>query len=249
MTRFLMLTLYAPTSSWGDIAVGETRDTWDRPSRSAVLGLIAAAKGLERADQQAHEDLDASVGVAVRLDAPGRALDDYHTAQTAPSSVIRRLVNPTRKQALEAGKPETILSRRYYRTDALATAALWNKPNASVSLAEIEQALRQPAFVLFAGRKANALGLPLDPQCLEAPTLAQAFLARAPLPKQMAGELSGLKPRDGWGREVMMDPSPDMNSGLVVNRRVLRRDAQPHRVRWQFSERVVDVGYLPEGSA
>ena len=30
MTGFLLFTLYAPLASWGEIAVGETRGSWDR---------------------------------------------------------------------------------------------------------------------------------------------------------------------------------------------------------------------------
>ena len=71
MTEFLLLTLYAPLASWGDIAVGEVRGSWDRPSRSAVLGLVAAALGVDRADQAAHDALDVGYGVAVRQDAAG----------------------------------------------------------------------------------------------------------------------------------------------------------------------------------
>ncbi|HEV2643569.1 MAG TPA: CRISPR-associated protein Cas5, partial [Candidatus Elarobacter sp.] len=78
MTDFLLFTLYAPLSSWGDIAVGEMRGTWDRPSRSAVLGLVAAALGLLRDDQAAQEALDGGFGVATRLDASGAPSADYH---------------------------------------------------------------------------------------------------------------------------------------------------------------------------
>lgn len=46
--RFLTATLYAPTGSFGDIAVGERRGTERRPTRSALLGLLGASLGIER---------------------------------------------------------------------------------------------------------------------------------------------------------------------------------------------------------
>jgi len=58
MTAFLLASLYAPMASWGEITVGERRTSWDRPSRSAILGLVAAALGIEREDQDGHDALD-----------------------------------------------------------------------------------------------------------------------------------------------------------------------------------------------
>ena len=49
--RFLLFTLYAPMGSFGEIAVGERRMSWARPGRSAILGLVAAAQGVDRADE------------------------------------------------------------------------------------------------------------------------------------------------------------------------------------------------------
>jgi CRISPR-associated Cas5-like protein len=43
MARFLTLTFAAPLASFGAIAVGERRPSWDRPGKSAALGLVAGA--------------------------------------------------------------------------------------------------------------------------------------------------------------------------------------------------------------
>lgn len=112
MTDFLLFTLYAPLASWGDIAVGESRGSWDRPSRSAVLGLLGAALGIMREDQAAHEQLQAGYGVAVRADAVGATLSDYHTAQTVAASAVRKARPRTRAELLACADRETILSRR-----------------------------------------------------------------------------------------------------------------------------------------
>ena len=180
MTTFLLFSLYAPLASWGEIAVGESRGSWDRPSRSAVLGLVAAAFGIAREDQAAHDALDDGYGVGTRLDAPGAPLVDYHTAQTVAASAVKKHRPTTRAELLAAGEHETILSRRAYRQDALATVALWQRrAEARWSLDSVRDALVRPTFALYAGRKANVFALPLAPAVRECATLADAFTGYA----------------------------------------------------------------------
>lgn len=257
MTAFLLLTLYAPLASWGDIAVGEVRGSWDRPSRSAVLGLVAAALGIDRDDQGAHDGLDVGYGVAVRQDSAGTPLVDYHTAQTAVEGTVKALkkrkVPLTRRALLDKrhGDPQTILSRRGYRQDALATVALWAHAGARWPLHELAERLRRPVFVLYAGRKANAFGLPLDPAVVAADTLAAAFAHRADVPRAL--DASRLQLAPVGAREIAHDPcgsaTEGFASGLRTVRREVRRDAGAQRTRWQFAERVVEVGVptLPHG--
>ena len=250
MTEFLLFTVYAPLASWGEIAVGEQRVSWDRPSRSAVLGLLGAALGILREDQEAQDALGHGYGVAVRLDVMGAPLSDYQTAQTVGMSSARRAKVRTRAQLLNAGHRETVLSRRAYRQDALATVAVWARSGARWGLTALADALQRPAFVLYAGRKANALGAPLGPQIASAATLAAALNLR---PSGIRGidhrRIRGAAP---WGREVSHDaigPDDGFTTGLEPLRREVRRDVPLHRHRWQFAERVVDVGLLPAASA
>jgi len=245
VTDFLLLTIYAPLASWGEIAVGETRGSWDRPSRSALLGLLGAALGLLRDDQAAHDALGAGYGVAVRADAVGAPLSDYHTTQTTGAAAVKRARPRTRAELLAAGERETILSRRAYRQDALATVALWARADARWSLEGLADALRRPVFVPYAGRKANALGVPLAPEIVSAATLADALAMRAVGPRGLdARRLVGDR---RWGTEVshdMIRPDDGFASGLQPFRREVRRDVPRHRTRWQFDERIVDVGLL-----
>lgn len=260
MTAFLAFTIYAPLSSWGDIAVGESRGAWDRPSRSAVLGLVAAALGIERGSQEAHDALDRGYRLAVRLDAPGTPLVDYHTAQTVAASALRKKKPHTRAELLDAvpaGDRETILSRRAYRQDALATVLLWPAAdNPRWSLEQMESALRRPHFALYAGRKASPFGLPLGPQVLEADSLAECFArycehrgrnttAPASVDAALDAMLRLLRPDTGWGREVSRDADlAGVAPGFETRRREVRRDASPQRTRWQFVERTVEVGEM-----
>ncbi len=247
MTEFLLFTLYAPLASWGNIAVGESRGSWDRPSRSAVLGLVAAALGLRREDQEAHDALASGYGVAVRADVVGAVLSDYHTAQTVAASAVKKARPRTRAALLACGDRETILSRRAYRQDALATVALWARPGARWAFTGLAAALRAPVFALYAGRKANVLGVPLAPEIVTAPTLAAALASRPPAPQAIAAER--IVGRATWGREVSHDPCDGFESGLIPLRRDVRRDQPTHRGRWQFTERIVEVGLLDAANA
>jgi len=99
--------------------------------------------------------------------------------------------------------------------------------------------------VLYAGRKANALGVPLSPDLVVADTLADALTGRPAPPSVLNAD--ALRPPGGWGREVAHDPCTGFLSGLRERRRYVRRDASANRGRWQFSERTVELGELPSG--
>lgn len=261
MTEFLLFTLYAPLASWGDIAVGEQRGSWDRPSRSAVLGLLGAALGVDREAQAEHDSLHADYAVAVRLEAPGSALVDFHTAQTVSVARAARRRAGTRAALLEGRELETILSRRTYRQNALATAAVWTVGTPRWPLAEIQAAMRNPSFVLYAGRKSNPFGLPLAPELIAAPSVAEALVQRArhrgvtdDAPPQARAAIAALfehlRPARGWGLEVSLEADTAVPTGLrPERRRETRRDTAPHRGRWHFSERLVEIGVLPESGS
>lgn len=72
----LLVRLAGPLQSWGTVSrFGPRRDTHSRPTKSGVLGLCAAALGLERAEGL-RELGDVRFGV--RADQPGTPARDYH---------------------------------------------------------------------------------------------------------------------------------------------------------------------------
>jgi CRISPR system Cascade subunit CasD len=108
--NFLTFVLAGPLGAFGSLTVGERRETWDRPGRSAVLGLVAACLGVEREDEDAHQALETGYGMALRIERMGPLLADYHTAQTAPQRKGRTF--RTRREELATPDLYTILSRR-----------------------------------------------------------------------------------------------------------------------------------------
>ncbi len=71
----LIARLAGPLQSWGALARFDHRDTHSRPTKSGFIGLLAAACGLDRAD-----DLGplTELRFAVRADRPGTPVRDFH---------------------------------------------------------------------------------------------------------------------------------------------------------------------------
>ena len=76
MTTLLLL-LAGPLQAWGDSSRFSRRDTRMVPTKSGVLGLLAAAQGLRRTDPL--EDL-VHLRFGVRSDQPGSLQRDFQTA-------------------------------------------------------------------------------------------------------------------------------------------------------------------------
>ena len=238
--HFLLFTLYAPMGSFGEIAVGERRMSWARPGRSAVLGLVAAALGIERSDETTHRNLESSLFYAVRTDAPGRPLLDYHTAQTP--KVRRGRTFATRRQELEADDLNTVLSSREWRADAYFTVALWPRRSEAVDLNEMADALQRPRFVLYFGRKSAPLGLPLNPEIIDTKTFMDAFQARQPNDQERK-VLQSIQVDDMAIGDIAFDrDAPGAPTDVRIER---RRDAALSRARWQFTDRLEAV-VMPE---
>ncbi len=239
MKDYLLFHLYGLMAAWGDTAVGEFRPSHDHPTRSAVLGLVAAALGIRRHEEEQLQALDHSCLVAVRLDAPGDLLRDYHTTQVPPQQ--RKVRHYTRRDELNASKLHTILSQRDYRTDAAVTVALSATANPSISLQLMVDALKKPALSLYLGRKSCPLALPLQPKLIHAEDLKTAFDAYSPVTEQLQQVTEDLR-QYGYGL-----PAPEhlryyweegeMEPGIKTEMIYPRRDQLRNRKRWQFDTR------------
>jgi CRISPR system Cascade subunit CasD len=234
MGQHLVFLLHAPLGATGGVAVGERRAGFDRPGKSAILGLIAAALGLDRSDEVAHATLAEGYGIGLGEIAAGRLLFDYHTAQMPPQRKNRRFA--TRREELAVDDLGTILSVREYRTDPAYLVVLWQRETPRWSLGELAEALRRPHFTLFLGRKACPLGTRLDPRVVEAddPHLAIHTYLAVRTPEQTSFlrslRLDGSPPV----LALDLDGAGDSADWMRVER---RRDALESRRRWQFGLR------------
>ena len=83
----LLLRLAAPLQSWGSDSKFETRKTDREPTKSGVVGLLAAALGLRRDDTEGLARLN-GLRFAVRADQEGSLLVDFHTAKSRDTSYV-----------------------------------------------------------------------------------------------------------------------------------------------------------------
>ena len=142
----LLLRLAAPLQSWGTDSKFEIRRTDRQPSKSGVLGLVAAALGYRRDDDAAIQSLHA-LRFGVRVDREGQQLlNDLHNAHTEQF------------WATDDTK-YTYLTHRYYLADAIFLAGLESDDEAL--LQQIADALQDPAYPLFLGRRSCPPTLPL----------------------------------------------------------------------------------------
>jgi len=147
----LLMRLSAPMQSWGTQSRFTERDTGREPSKSGVVGLVSAALGRPR--DQSPEDL-ARLRMGVRVDREGAILRDYQTAGGGswfgrPYGVAKADGSPiTAKSAPKA----TVTSNRYYLADAVFLVGLEGDDHDL--LARIDEALGNPRWPLFLGRKA-----------------------------------------------------------------------------------------------
>ncbi|HEX5493352.1 MAG TPA: type I-E CRISPR-associated protein Cas5/CasD [Mycobacteriales bacterium] len=148
-TCCLVLRLAGPLQSWGRQSQFNRRETGTEPTKSGIVGLLAAAQGRRRTDP-IEDLLDLRLGV--RIDQPGSLLRDYHTVSDyrggpLPSAAVnsRGVQKPT-----SPAKP-THVTERFYLQDAAFVAAVAGPPDV---LATLRDAVRHPAFPLALGRRA-----------------------------------------------------------------------------------------------
>lgn len=163
MRDYLILKLTGPLQAWGKETFEGLRPSELFPGRSALLGLLSACLGIGRADQARLKNLAASVGFAVRVDQQGQKMTDYHTVKNA------------RKDYRGLSSHDTIQTWREYWQDAIYTIAVWEHENASVSLADIEAALKQPLYTPVLGRRSCPITRPLFEARLSADSVLAAL--------------------------------------------------------------------------
>lgn len=157
----LVLRLAGPMQSWGDRSSFNRRDTRPEPTKSGVIGLLAAALG--RARGAALDDL-ARLRCGVRVDQPGTVLRDYHTASDYRGVPLRQAgVSAKGVQKTTSPAKTTHVTHRFYLQDAIFIVGLAGEPDFLTGLAE---AVRRPAFPLALGRRSCA---PTQPLVLDVP--------------------------------------------------------------------------------
>ena len=150
--KYLALYLRAPLQSWGASSKFGDRGTLDAPTRSGLLGLLAAACGIDKNDEARDREwlaraakLSLSVLAFRRCD----RMADYHTVGARYDKD-----DPWQKRMIPVtsdGKPRgTDLTHRDYLTDSVFGAVLSGDDGL---VAEMAEGLANPVWGVWLGRK------------------------------------------------------------------------------------------------
>lgn len=229
MQDYLTFQLYGVLASWGEQAVGGERPSNDHPSRSAMLGLLAAALGIKRKEEDKHLELAKQCRFGFKLYSPGWVIRDFHTSQV-PSTMSKIHHLHTRRDELNSPKLNTILSSREYRQDTFTVVALWFEEDGEFTLEQIKAALKSPSFHLYLGRKSCPLSLPLSPVIQQAETMKQA-LDSYQIDKQLTAMNDPKQPPRYYWEQT------DDHGCETIDFHTSRYDQPTSRKRWQFASR------------
>lgn len=141
----LLLRLVGPMQSWGTTSRFDQRDTGKEPSKSGVVGLLAAARGIDRENWPDLEPLTL-FSMGVRHDRAGVAKRDYQTAQ--------HIISADRSKV-----HETAVTIRDYLADAAFLVGVATEDR--VLLERLHAALRNPVWTLALGRKSYVPSEPI----------------------------------------------------------------------------------------
>lgn len=136
----LTLRLAGPLQSWGAAARFARRTTESAPTKSGVIGLLAAAKGIQRGDDE-RLALLAALRFGVRIDQPGTRLRDFQKARH-----------------LDTDKTMP-LSDRFYLADAVFVAAVEGDHDL---VTDLHTALKAPVYPPFLGRRSCPPAQPVE---------------------------------------------------------------------------------------
>jgi CRISPR system Cascade subunit CasD len=169
MSTTLLLRLAAPLQSWGVGDKFKQRRTEREPTKSGIVGLLAAALGRKR--EEDISDLTA-LKFGVRIDQPGELLQDYHI-------IHRQTLLASPKENRKVRKPlETTVTRRFYLSDAIFLVGLEGGRD---FLLQLDNAIKSPVFPLYLGRRScppeGKISLGLREESLRRALLAEPWLA------------------------------------------------------------------------
>lgn len=134
----LLLRLAAPLQAWGSSSKFIVRSTEREPTKSGVIGMIAAALGIQRNDDAKKLAPLAQLRFGLRADKEGILLKDFHMVH---------------------GYKIADVTERYYLSDAVFLAVL--ECDDKELLEEIAAALQKPVYPLYLGRKSCPPTLPV----------------------------------------------------------------------------------------
>lgn len=165
LNRMPALSFYldAPMQSWGASSKYQYRETNSFPTKSAIIGIIAAAMGIDKHSQDETIHLAPLVDLlltVVKIGKSSTRLMDFHTiggGYDKGASLREKMSIPQKASGAPFG---TVITRRSYLTDAAFIAVLEGE---SSVLEQVRTALLDPKWGVWLGRKNCLPATPLTP--------------------------------------------------------------------------------------
>ncbi len=170
MNEYIILRLKGVLQSWGGHTFEDYRPSNLFPTRSGLVGLLAACLGIDRKDIVNQKALSDSFRYAVRVDETSNRfykITDFHTVLKA------------RRVSGKAGD-DPVVSRREYLCDASFTVALNLTETTVFSVQRIIDHLKNPVYTPFLGRRSCPLSVPPFHSIVLAESLNKALEAVEP---------------------------------------------------------------------
>ncbi len=213
-TAYLALYLDAPLQSWGYASRFDRRTTLAHPTRSGVIGLLAAALGMDRADAEGLARLD-TLELSVYAFRMGGRLTDYHTvgggydAKRETRSICRKA---------SGGTGNTVQTWREYLAGGRFGAVISGE---APLIEELAEAVRNPVWGVWLGRKSCVPAARLFEGVHADGDAALAALKRVAGPE--ADVLRTVCEADGFssGNDTLMDRPLDFATRQFAPRRIL----------------------------
>lgn len=236
--KFLALYLRAPLQSWGASSQFGDRGTLDAPTRSGLLGLLAAACGVDKNDEAADRAWlarAAALSLSVFAFRRGDRMTDYHTvgARYDKDDPWQKRMIPV---TAESGKPKNnaTLTHRAYLSDSVFCAILSGD---DMLVTEMAAALANPVWGVWLGRKSS---IPTEP------VLAGVFDSDEDAKTALAGRFRASRLRCGQPGETLVAFTVEETSPADADDTWL--DIPVSFARREFHARPVRQS-LPEGDA
>ncbi|MFI8434331.1 type I-E CRISPR-associated protein Cas5/CasD [Streptomyces sp. NPDC079020] len=209
----LLLRLAGPLQSWGSAARFTRRTTENAPTKSGIIGLLAAAQGRGRDADLA--DL-AALEFGVRIDQPGTRLRDFQTAHHSDT---------------DKAMP---LSERFYLADAVFVAGVSGE---AALVQRLYEALLEPVFLPYLGRRScppaqpipigEPLSSSLEQALRDAEWEASAWYKERLVRSSRHATEAGPDPLDGLG--LLLDCPPDQEPDMTLRDLPLSFDPRNRR--------------------
>ena len=220
IAKHLALLLDAPLQSWGHQSRFDQRTSLAYPTRSAMIGLLAAAMGIDRQDTKGLQEFS-DLEMTSYTFCQGPLLEDFHTIgggwdkkKNPQHLVVKFDGKPGNK-----GKPgDTVVSRRQYLQETCFGVIL----KAPAGLAEkIAAALANPRWGIWLGRKSCIPASPVlqgifatHEEALESLASHERLVGKKPL--RVVREVADFD----QGTDTLMDNPLDFGRRLFAPRRI-----------------------------